>query len=363
MLLRLVVVALVYFPLSAAQTLQWWQWYQGLCPIGQVAHIDPLQNRPSLCSSFSQVCPVGYACRRGSGTNQATSLLVCCAPSGTCSTGGQIYRDVTGAIPSCAPNAQGNCPPSYTCAAATTSLGQYLCCGGGIGQVGTCPNGSPSSGFCSLSQPFSCQNGFTCQQTATGAACCSSIGGSSCPGGGVAVPAQCFAPGTQCQVGYTCQQGLTGQLACCPSTSVGTCPTGGAPIPAQCFAPGTQCQVGYTCQQGLTGQLACCPSTTISTCPSGGAPIQAQCFQPGTPCQTGYTCQQTATGIACCPSGIVGGLSCPAGYTAAISAVDGTPRTCLGLIDLTCPFGYSCLQSTVPSSYLCCQLGGIGKRR
>ena len=103
--------------------------------------------------------------------------------------------------------------------------------------------------------------------------------------------------------------------------------------------------------------------TTPSTCFSGRVPYRSggqvvPCTSNPTICPTGTLCERSnvASSLICCVVGQLTTSSCPTGWQPYIISVT-TPQSCASITDTSCPSGYSCTQSNIAGSFLCCRYG------
>uniref|UniRef100_A0A914XC82 Uncharacterized protein n=1 Tax=Plectus sambesii TaxID=2011161 RepID=A0A914XC82_9BILA len=338
--------------------------------------------------------------------NDPTASICCYGTSGeavyTCPNGAQAQSGV-GGLPYAicniaAPLSQ--CNIGYTCSRAANNIQVAICCAGQLSSVPICPSqavllyesGRPK--YCSQ-LGAACPTGYSCRETINipgSYVCCSSGTALTCPIN--------YAPTTDtrgnptfctqsnpsvCPGGSSCMQSASTPSAfiCCRSTaSEYVCPNNQNALVGSngqvqvCTGPGSPCsRAGYTCQVSATfGVFVCCGrDATAATCADGretytqtpGVTYDCNPLQAPSRCPVNFDCALSnvaGTSVCCRRSTTSSSATCPAGWNPFLSEIDSSMRFCQGPLDVNCPVGYSCTQSSSQNVFICCRLTSTALR-
>lgn len=350
---------------------------QPMCPDGMQPEESPVGF--VLCELFEpNQCTNGFKCVHAKNDPEQT---ICCArirnqrPVAAnqyiCPNQQVIYRDGPGPR-FCSPNVQSACPVGFSCEEAVGQPGVFVCCS--LPAQPICPAGFDASLHYGTGNPIYCSppadvsmcpaeaRCMPAENRASTFLCCvSREPGRICPQPGHHAllqpngqPEQCSGPGASCsKPAYTCQLSYTfnNRYVCCgpPGWSTALCADG-----------------RETYQQELGRTLQCNPLTLYTECPNG-----YECALSNVP-NTNVCCrrmeaprptpQEPTDGVDAQPPITTGTfrppveeLSCPVGWSA-YQDQKGAHHFCQDALDMTCPHGFSCAQSSVNGIFMCCRL-------
>ncbi|KAK6738171.1 hypothetical protein RB195_020339 [Necator americanus] len=338
-----------------------------ICPNNGVPQPAPFAENYKSCSMTSlDDCDSGFSCVRSANDY---SVQMCCTvgllqpQQPVCPSQATLLTE-RGRPVYCTLSQPLSCPKEYSCQQAVGTPGTFVCCSGSKTHVCPAPYSAAIDGegnqiFCSPSNISDCPGGSSClestQDTSVHLCCRKDEAPRVCPRNQNALLTAsgslefCNAPGQPCyQEGYTCQWSATlAQYVCCGRT----------PVPAHC-ADGrstyeqisgqtyscnplvfpSSCPIGYECDLStVSGISVCCAietTTTTTTSTTSLAPV----LPPVTAPEPLYA------------------LQCPSGWNPYRNDLGFQPRSCSGLLDMSCPIGYSCSPSTVVGNFICCRL-------
>ncbi|KAL3098139.1 hypothetical protein niasHS_001975 [Heterodera schachtii] len=292
-----------------------------ICPNQQILLRDG--SSPRYCSPRQGIsaCPNGYQCDESIGQ---PNVFVCCSiPSlAMCPQGFVSSLDVRTQSPiRCSPMDVSMCPAEAQCLQATNRASEFLCCESTEpGRV------CPVPGQAALLKP----NGR---------------------------PEECTGPGSPCsKSSYTCQlSNVLNRYVCCGTpAAVVLCADGretyqqepGRVVQCNPITWPSECPAGYECALSNRPDVhVCCRRMTVP--PNPNVPLPNTDLPP--PLQT----EQPIESITFRPP--VDELTCPVGWSA-YEDQRGAHHFCQDALDMTCPHGFSCAQSSVSGIFMCCRL-------
>uniref|UniRef100_A0A914HCB0 Uncharacterized protein n=1 Tax=Globodera rostochiensis TaxID=31243 RepID=A0A914HCB0_GLORO len=353
-----------------------------LCPVGMQPETSAIGYVPCDFLAPDQ-CSEGYQCvhsRDDPETNICCSRLRNQPPSPAttpiCPNQQILLRD--GASPRyCSPR-QGisACPNGYQCEESLVQPNVFVCCS--IPALVMCPQGFESSLDLRTQNPIRCSpmdvsmcpaeaQCLEAMNRANEFLCCESTEpGRVCPLPGQAAllrpngrPEECSEPGSPCsKSSYTCQlSNVLNRYVCCGTpTAVVLCADGretyqqepGRVVQCNPINWPNECPAGYECAlSNRPGIHVCCrrlPAPPNPNVPNTDMPPPPP-LQPPT--------QQPPASITFRPP--VDELTCPVGWSA-YEDQRGAHHFCQDALDMTCPHGFSCAQSSVSGIFMCCRL-------
>ncbi|KAI1727693.1 lustrin, cysteine-rich repeated domain-containing protein [Ditylenchus destructor] len=332
-----------------------------ICPNQQFLYTDG--GRPRYCSPSQQApCPAGFSCQESLGQ---PGVYVCCTvPSYTaCPHGFTPSVDFySGNSIHCSPSDQNVCPADAQCLQAQNRANVFLCCRS-TEPPRVCPISGQHALLRSNGQPETCASPgsicsnptYTCQfsQIMRSYVCCGSPPASAlCADGretyvqelGKTFTCNPLEYPTTCPAGYECAfSNIRSINVCCRRDLTPTGPH--APTDGSIFP--TPPPVTF---RPPVEELQC-PIGWSAYADSRGAHHFCQDSLDMT-CPQGFSCAQSSvTGIFLCCR-LASTIQCPRSYNTLL--VNNSPRLCSLRNANTCPTGYLCLQSSVPAVYVCC---------
>uniref|UniRef100_A0A915NKJ8 Uncharacterized protein n=1 Tax=Meloidogyne floridensis TaxID=298350 RepID=A0A915NKJ8_9BILA len=348
------------------------------CPDGMSPERSPIGY--VLCELLlPDQCKPGYQCVQSK--NDPEQSICCSRPKNARpAVNAQyifLFRDGSGPR-FCSPSAtQSNCPKNYYCEEAIGQPGIFVCCSMPAQPI--CPSGFDSSLdlrsgnpiYCSPSDLSMCPADADCllaENRANTYLCCESREpGRICPQPGQHAllqingqPEQCSGPGAPCsKSSYTCQLSYTlnNLYVCCgPPNSAIVCADGretyhqefGKTVQCNPMSLYSQCPSGFECALSNVPAMHVCCRRMDAPLP-GGAPLpQAQTDIPPPP----FVPPSSSSATFRPP---IEDLGCPLGWSA-YEDHRGAHHFCQDTLDMTCPHGFSCAQSSVEGIFMCCRL-------
>ncbi|KAL6736189.1 hypothetical protein Aduo_006571 [Ancylostoma duodenale] len=332
-----------------------------ICPNNGIPQPAPFGENYKSCSITSlDDCVSGFSCVRSANDY---SVRLCCTTGQlqqqqpVCPRQGVLLTE-RGKPVYCTMSLPLSCPKEYSCQQAIGTLATFVCCST-ASSVQACPSpysaaidGEGNQIYCSPSSITDCPGGSSCMESTQDASlhlCCRKDEVPRvCPKNQNALLTStgsvqfCNAPGLSCtQEGYTCQWSAPlSQYVCCGRELVPAyCADGrstyeqisGETYSCNPLVFPSSCPVGYECDLStVSGISVCCAVVTTTTL----APILPPITEPE-------------------PSS---GLQCPDGWNPYRNDLGFQPRSCSGVLDMSCPIGYTCAPSAVVGNHVCCRL-------
>ncbi|WKY08070.1 hypothetical protein Q1695_007513 [Nippostrongylus brasiliensis] len=312
----------------------------------------------------------------------SSSVSICCQSSTAfCGPGSEVEMDGMLAR-DCS---KMPCSAGYECSLAP--YGDRVCC-----SLAQCSSGKRARAICAAG----CRQDEVCEVIHAQRWCCP-MSQRRCPRNRLSNGAVCSSTDSYCDDGYECVESndRTGYL-CCKIVEKRV-----TPIPrAKMFSLSTSLPTYPTTTEFTPIEVTFAPAPVISSitpqCFDDNVPLMVDgefmaCPQINAPCpKAGFTCQAVVGGLYCCPmdaeeeeeypestesptilmtsstpkdcTGCEPTTTerptprCPYAFREARRATTDEIKTCIGFLDFSCPFGYSCLPSSTTKSFLCCAM-------